>query len=231
MIRYLQLPYHFDHSRMQQEVTAITQSWMLHFNTAHYQGDWSGIPLRSPGGNADNLLPQTLQQNTNFEDTELLEQCPYISEVLDAFQCKKTTARLLKLSKGAVVKEHRDLDLAYEEGEVRLHIPVITHPLVEFYLDDHRLEMKEGDCWYINANLPHRLSNPSPVDRVHLVVDCIVNDWLRKEFSREDVPVKSIKNTADINIQQQQRVIVELRLSNDPVRMALADELEKQLLQ
>ena len=39
--------------------------------------------------------------------------------------------------------------------------------------------MQEGECWYLDLSLPHRVQNRSNVDRIHLVVDCLLNDWLR----------------------------------------------------
>jgi hypothetical protein len=39
--------------------------------------------------------------------------------------------------------------------------------------------MQPGECWYLNFDLPHRVQNLGATDRVHLVVDCQVNDWLR----------------------------------------------------
>lgn len=229
MIRYLQLPFRFDAARMQDEVNAITAAWTAHFNKMHYQGDWSGLPLRSPGGQMDNLLADASAVKQPFRDTALLEQCPYLRSVLDSMPWEKTSARLLKLAQGAVVKEHRDLGLNYEQGEVRLHIPVITHADVEFYLDGHRLEMKEGECWYINANLPHKLANPSPADRIHLVVDCLVNGELQAMFERNDLPVKSIKDMSGILRAEQQIIIEEMKRSGDPVRLRLAAEMEAQL--
>ena len=56
MIRYLQLPFYYDPHLLQQEVANITDAWKLHFNKAGYQGNWSGLPLRTPGGSMDNLL-------------------------------------------------------------------------------------------------------------------------------------------------------------------------------
>ena len=38
------------------------------------------------------------------------------------------------------------------------------------------LPMGEGECWYINFNLPHRIHNRGTTDRVHLVIDCVLND-------------------------------------------------------
>lgn len=229
MIRYIQLPYYFDAAQMQQEVNAITAGWTAHFNTMHYQGDWSGIPLRSPGGKLDNLLADAGAVKEPFGDTPLMQQCTYLRSILDQMPWEKTAVRLLKLSQGAVVKEHKDYGLNYEQGEVRLHIPVITHPDVEFYLDSHRLQMQEGTCWYINASLPHRLSNPSPVDRIHLVADCLVNDALQQMFEREDLPVKSIKDTSREDRDMQRRTIEALKASGDPVRIQLAAEMEAQL--
>ena len=62
------------------------------------------------------------------------------------------------------------------------HIPVQTHAALEFRLNGKRLVMQEGECWYINANMPHSVANQSEIDRIHLVVDVGVNDWLRQIF-------------------------------------------------
>ncbi|XZF12795.1 aspartyl/asparaginyl beta-hydroxylase domain-containing protein [Chitinophagaceae bacterium MMS25-I14] len=226
MIKYIRFPFLYDVQQMQQEVNAVTSAWVAHFNRADYEGNWSGIALRAPGGEENNLV--VMSHHKPFEDTALLKMCPYIKSVLESFLCVKTTVRLLKLEQGAVIKEHRDQGLNFEEGEVRLHIPVITHPLVEFYLDGDRLDMQEGTCWYINASLPHRLANHSPVDRIHLVIDCEVNDWLKEQFERTDLALKSEKDDPAPAYDMQQ-VINELRRSGDEARLQLADELEKNM--
>jgi hypothetical protein len=38
--------------------------------------------------------------------------------------------------------------------------------------------MAAGEAWYLDLNLPHSVTNHGPTDRVNLVVDCVVNDWL-----------------------------------------------------
>ena len=77
-----------------------------------------------------------------------------------------------------VIKEHTDYNLGYEDGEVRLHILVVSSAEVEFVVNGNPVAMGEGDVWYVNFNLPHWVHNRSAVDRVHLVVNCVVNDWL-----------------------------------------------------
>jgi hypothetical protein len=59
---------------------------------------------------------------------------------------------------------------------------VATNPEVEFYVSGERIVMREGEAWYINFNLPHRIYNGGGTDRIHLVIDCEVNDWVRSVF-------------------------------------------------
>jgi quercetin dioxygenase-like cupin family protein len=228
MIRYLQLPFQYDSTQLQREVADLQRAWYPHFNRQHYEGNWEGLSLRAPGGKADTLLVEALGEEVPCEDTPLLDQCPYIQSTLRSLECPQTSVRLLKLRQGAVIKEHIDAGLFFEKGEARLHIPICTHPEVEFYLDGDRVRMETGSCWYINAGLPHRLANPSPQDRIHLVVDCVVNAWLKDLFARTDLPVRSIKDTGEQDRRRIKEVIAELRRSADPDRLDLADRLEQQ---
>jgi GNAT superfamily N-acetyltransferase len=175
----VKLPLRFDATRMQADLARImADEFVPHFNAAYYQGDWSAVPLRSLGGRTDQIYPDPTARNA-FADTPLLARCPYISEVLMTLLCPLQSVRFLRLKVGSVIKEHRDHELGFEDGEVRLHIPVITNPEVEFVLNQIRVVMNEGECWYLNVNQPHRVANRGPTDRIHLVIDCVVNDWLR----------------------------------------------------
>jgi mannose-6-phosphate isomerase-like protein (cupin superfamily) len=120
----------------------------------------------------------------NFADTALLRRCPFLQRVLAAFACPLKAVRLLTLAPGAVIREHCDPGLRYEEGEVRLHIPIHTNPEVEFYVAGEQLHLEAGQCYYINTSLPHRVSNHGSEDRVHLVIDAEVNTWVQDVFRR-----------------------------------------------
>jgi hypothetical protein len=84
----------------------------------------------------------------------------------------------MKLSAGSVIKKHTDLDLSAEYGEARLHIPIITNDDVHFYVNDNEVIMAEGECWYLRLSDPHNVDNTSDVDRIHLVLDVVINEWL-----------------------------------------------------
>ena len=151
--------------------------WVPHFNTSYYEGDWSGIAFRSVGGVAKQLYPDPAATDP-FADTANLDRAPHVRAALDALQCELLSARFLRLATGSVIKEHSDYNLGFEDGELRIHVPVATSPSVEFVLNGKRLDLREGEAWYLDLNLKHRVSNLGSTDRVHLVVDCVVNDWL-----------------------------------------------------
>lgn len=183
MITSLQLPFYFEPELLKGELDLIpSEEWIDHFNQSIYEGNWSGVALRSVAGRPMQLYPDPTATGS-FADTELLARCSYYQAVLATFQCPLTAVRLLRLQGGSSIRPHRDYRLGYEDGEVRLHVPVITNPDVAFFLDGERIPMAEGECWYVNVNLPHWVDNRSVTDRIHLVIDCVVNEWLAAYFS------------------------------------------------
>jgi mannose-6-phosphate isomerase-like protein (cupin superfamily) len=175
---FTRLPLTFDAAALLAEVAAIPrEGWVAHFNAGYHDGGWEGIALRSVGGDARRLHPDP-RRNDDSRDTELMAGCPRIAAALRRFQCPTRAVRLLRLGAGAVIREHRDDDLRFEEGEARLHVPLVTSPDVEFYVDNVRVIMEPGECWYLNLSLPHRVQNRGALERIHLVIDCQVNDWL-----------------------------------------------------
>jgi aspartyl/asparaginyl beta-hydroxylase len=182
MITSFKLPLTFDPLPLKADLAGIAPNdWVTHFNRKYFEGEWSGVALRSVGGNPKLLYPDPNSKDP-VADTPLLAQCPNIRRVLEEFSCPVRSARLLKLTAGSRIREHRDYDLGFAAGEIRLHIPITTEDNVEFLLACERIEMKEGECWYLDFSQPHRVVNPGPADRVHLVVDCAVNDWLLRLF-------------------------------------------------
>jgi len=232
MIKYLKLPFAFDVNKLQEETSQLlSEKWALHYNSRDFEGDWEALPLRSVNGDINNIL--ALDGNNNFADTPFMAHVPYTRQVIDHIQCPKMSVRLLNLKKGAVVHAHSDHDLYYEEGEVRLHIPVFTNEMIEFYLDEERVMMKEGECWYLNLAMMHRLHNKSASDRVHLVIDCKVNDWLKEQFNGSAVMIrKEVPDFAKPNqdAATQKNIIEQLRSLNTESASKIADDMEAALM-
>lgn len=172
------LPWVVDVDALRADVGALApDDWVPHFNTAYYEGDWSGVALRSIGGEAGRLYPNP-SAGGNFADTPLLGRCPGVGRLLAGLGCPLLAVRFLRLGPGSRIREHRDLNLGFEDGEVRIHVPVTTDPAVKFLLDGRPVRMEAGEAWYLDLNLRHSVVNAGTEPRVHLVVDCVVDDWL-----------------------------------------------------
>lgn len=187
----LKMPFEFSAEKLAEDLAVLNKTeWTEHFVRQNYEGDWSAIPLRSPAGETHPIrMIYSDPTATEFVETVYLKQCPYFQEVLSHFKCELGVARLMKLSAGSVIKEHSDYDLCYEEGMVRFHIPVVTNPEIEFYLNNERIILNAGECWYLRLSDPHCVNNFSREDRVHLVVDATVNDWVTQMFTRASAGV------------------------------------------
>ncbi len=199
---FFKLPFTFSEKLLVSNLQICDQyQYTPHFNTADYDGDWTSISLRSPSGEMDNIWAHSANTKA-YKDTLLMEKCHYFKEVVDTFQCEKESVRLLKLAPHSKIKEHSDYNLSYEDGLFRIHVPILTNDRVYFYIQDKRVEMEVGSCWYGNFNLPHKVENQGDTDRIHLVIDCKRNAWsdeLFKEmgydFEEEHKPVEYTDET------------------------------------
>lgn len=224
--RYLKLPFSFDLQRLQDELLRLEKSeWIRHFNTSAYVNDWLCLPLRSVGGRIDHIIPVN---EGVFEDTVLLQACPYLAEVIQFFQCEKTSVRLMSLAAGGEIKEHRDDGTSIEDGITRLHIPITTTPEVLFYIDGEPVHFSAGDTWYLNASCLHGVRNPGNQARVHLMLDCVTNDWLMHAFKEAGWVARAKPKYHDpaINDHNVIDVIAQLRSDGRPVAMALAAQMD-----
>jgi hypothetical protein len=180
----LQLPLSFDPALLRRDLDALSATpWTAHFVEQNYEGDWSVIPLRCAAGETHPIrMIYSDPLATTFVDTPFLAACPYFRAVIAAFACPVRNVRLMRLTPGSVIKEHTDLDLGVEGGEARVHIPVATSADVEFLINRTRVEMRPGEAWYLRLSDPHAVANRGTSDRVHLVLDLTVDDWLTGFF-------------------------------------------------
>lgn len=157
---------------LQEELqTCLQYSWIQHFNQRDYEGRWECISLRSIDGSNQTIVG--LCGIESYQNTPLLEKSPYMRALIDDIPGAKESIRLMALYPGAEIKPHKDLECSYADGVYRIHIPISTHPDVEFYLEGERIMMEEGSCWYLDFSKTHQIINRSEQIRVHLVIDGI----------------------------------------------------------
>jgi hypothetical protein len=171
------LPMRFDSRALGAAVEALpSEAWQPHFNTGYYEGDWSGIALRAYEDASTPLAP-------GQGETRATAYCDEFWQAqLARLEVELCSARLLRLGPGGSIREHRDYDLAAPDGNLRLHIPIVTDVQVDFLLDGRKVPMQAGECWFLDLSRPHRVENHGGSSRIHLVVDCCRGPWLEAQI-------------------------------------------------
>lgn len=169
----------YDPERLRDEVDGIPEQWWLRHTFDGTRHDV--VPLIShrglitlPDGSDNHSLERP------FLDTPYLDQLPYIREVVHSFGVQASRSRLMRIDDGAALSAHQDRHPHWND-KVRLHIPVITNPLVSFHVwrddpdmpDEHhqQVHMRPGETWVFNTWFFHSVINQSDTSRVHLVID------------------------------------------------------------
>jgi len=160
----------FDVAQLQADL-ALAQS---HFKSApqvgkYHDGSWTGIALRNFSGDHGNTLAA---HTGHSRDTAVLEKCHYFKSVLDSLGCPVYVARVLFLPPGKVIGEHTDPGFGWPLGMIRIHIPIVTDPRVQFHIGGESVYWRPGELWFGDFSKPHSLHNKSDITRVHLVLDC-----------------------------------------------------------
>ncbi|MBC8429950.1 MAG: aspartyl/asparaginyl beta-hydroxylase domain-containing protein [Pelagibacteraceae bacterium] len=159
--------------------------------------DWTAISLYGYGPKITDILkPGVLKSSVKIDEklqwTNLHEATPLnpVFKILENLPCKYERVRFMKLEAGKIIGRHSDKidkDLGFDDGQImRIHIPIRTNDDVVFSLYEsprakvaYEYNLKTGHYYYMDVTKPHAVRNMSEVDRIHLVVDCYVNDSLR----------------------------------------------------
>ena len=171
----LQLPFKFDAALILEEISQFKKEeyYDIYNPSVILETLWSKH-LIEPIGSPDKA--------PKFYPNEALKKCPYLLSILDTFQCNKETFRIHTLEAKTNIKAHRDLGYSFEQGKIRIHIPIKTNDQVKILVNGEHIKMSPGECWYCNFNEIHEVKNNSEEPRTHLILDCIVNDWLKNIF-------------------------------------------------
>lgn len=226
---FLKLPFHFSEEKLLSDLEICkSYNFTSHFNKNDYSGEWTSIALRSQNGEVDNIfaLPQGEEK---YKDTQLLQECHYFREIVDSFECEKESIRLLNLKPGSVIKEHTDYNLGYEDGIFRIHIPITTNEKVHFFINSNEIKMLPSECWYGNFNLPHSVRNDGETERIHLVMDCLRNDWSNNLFAENGYHFDSENTKPEYSRDTKLQIIEQLKLMNTETAREMVSQLNKEL--
>lgn len=98
------------------------------------------------------------------------------NDIEKRYDGKVVRVEIIKMLKNSKIRKHND------SGEMlnvtrRCHIPIITNDNVFFTVLENTINMKEGICYEINNGMPHSVENKSNLDRVHIIIDIMPNQY------------------------------------------------------
>lgn len=161
---FYRLPFRFDAARLAEEALSFApEAWRAH--PSGYEGNTALILVSAHGGQNDDLTGP-------MEPTEHLAKAPYFRQVMASFGTVIGRSRLMRLASGAIVNEHTDINY-YWRSHFRIHVPIITHPDVQFYCRGKPVHMAAGEAWTFDNWQMHKVVNPTAITRIHLVIDTV----------------------------------------------------------
>lgn len=200
----------------------MSMQWYDHFNKKDYNGAWQSISLRSASGKEHDIYSNYGVES--YQDTKLLAELPYLKSIIDSWQCKKESIRLLALHPKSEIKPHRDIGCNYKSGSFRIHIPILTNEHVRFTVGEENLVLLPGSCWYVDFTEKHSIKNDGKTVRVHLIIDGLRNEWTDELFSRHGYDLKEDKTSA-YDAATKLKIIAELERMNTETSKMLIDQL------
>jgi hypothetical protein len=179
-VPFIQLPLQFDAARLAAEMHGLGDSaWREH--PLKYPGNYA-LPLIAVDGDPDNDGVSGAMRPTPY-----LQRCPYFSQVLAHLGAVWGHTRLMKLTAGAEVTPHVDINYYWSE-RMRVHVPIETQPGVRFVCGEAEVNMGAGECWLFDTWRMHRVVNVPGHERVHLVADTVGGDRFWDIAARGRVP-------------------------------------------
>jgi hypothetical protein len=150
--------------RLAEEVRAMPpEAWQAH--PLGFAGN-TAVPLISVNGEANDFFAGPMAE------TAWLRQAPYFRQVLSSFKVVFGRSRLMGLGGGSEVPRHCDINYHWF-SRVRIHVPVVTFPEVEFHCAGEMIHMAAGEAWIFDNWLLHHVVNPTDKLRIHLVADTV----------------------------------------------------------
>ena len=138
------------------------------------------------------MLKSSVQIDEKLQWTSLKTATPLqpVFKLLENLPCEFERVRFMKLEAGKIIGKHSDKidkQIGFDDGDiVRIHVPIRTNSNVVFSLFEsprskvpYEYNLRTGHYYYTDVTKPHAVKNLSPVDRIHLVVDCYSNHALR----------------------------------------------------
>jgi uncharacterized protein (TIGR03032 family) len=179
-VAFVRLPFAVDTDELTREIDALDPSaWKDHPEGA--VGN-TAVPLVAANGDpgddavAGPMLP-----------TPHLAALPYTRRVMGALDSVIGRSRLMRIPEEGDLYEHVDVAY-YWRDHLRVHVPVVTDPSVQFMCGAESVHMGAGEVWIFDTWRRHKVVNPAKFPRTHLVIDTVGSARLWSAIEQSNRP-------------------------------------------
>ena len=117
--------------------------------------------------------------------TAHLGALPYARRVMAALDSVIGRSRLMRIPEEGDLYEHVDVAY-YWRDHLRVHVPVVTDPSVQFTCGGESVHMGVGEVWIFDTWRRHKVINPAKFPRTHLVIDTVGSAGLWNAIHQPD---------------------------------------------
>ena len=173
----------------------------------HYEDGAFGHCISLP--NNFQISKSHSEHHNNLPYANILNSCLYFKEIFDSFKSEITSFRLLRRKAHSSYGLHNDKDMGNDIK--RFQIPIVTNndswlcvayddEILEGWTEENSYIMEDfdrrfkgrydsyqleiGTAYHFDVTRIHTLFNNGDTDRVTLLIDVKVNDWLLKFIER-----------------------------------------------
>lgn len=211
---FIKLPLSFDVEKLQQEIAAFDEDdWCPH--PQGFAGNGALLLISAHGNSADDGMKGPMLP------TPLLKKSPYLQQVLASFGTVFGRTRLMRLDGNAEASKHMDASY-YWHQRMRVHVPIQTHPEVDFLCGDKKVHMKAGESWIFDTWEKHNVINPVDKVRIHLVADTVGSARFQDLIDAGWNPFSGVDNqqsTKIINFNTSEKIGLATEKYNFPIVM------------
>ena len=162
---FVKLPIRVDAAALAAEVAALPEAI------------WRDHPEGARGNTA---VPLVAREGDPFDDTAAgpmlptpyLSRLPYTAKIMASLGSVIGRTRLMRIEEEGHLDDHVDTNY-YWRDHLRVHVPVMTTPDVEFLCHGRSQHMAAGEVWVFDTWKRHGVLNPAGTKRIHLVIDTV----------------------------------------------------------
>lgn len=138
--------------------------------------------------------------------TAIMEKMPITKKLFEELGLEYFAIRIAKAVPDAFLWEHRDYIELGEEEKLRLHIPLVTNADANIQFSECSVHMAAGNIWKLDPTVSHAIANKGDTDRIHLILDCYLNDKLKAMIAKEMLDDENVAPLPAFSAEDSKRV-------------------------